>query len=398
MAQGVRGYAVKCKDSIVVGVDASRNRSGGAKAHLLGVLACGNPQEHGIHEVHVWAYKSLLDALPSRDWLVKHNPPELEQSLLRQVAWQIRRLPIEACAAGCDIMLNTDAGTMSSVSPCVTMSRDMLSYEPGEIDRYGWSKARLRLILLRYIQNRSLRRADGAVFLTQHAARIIQKSCGTLQRVGFIPHGVGNNFRQIERKRLWPQGNQAVRLLYISNAAWYKHQWMVVQAVELLRRQGLAVTLTLVGGGNGPAQERLRQQMAMSDPTGEFVTQHEFVAQADLPSYLSEADIFVFASSCENMPNTLVEAMAAGLPIACSGRGPMPEVLEDAGEYFDPEDPATIATAVRRLIDDPELRRRLAFRAKTLSARYSWERCARETWSFLVETYEQYNGFINDRP
>jgi glycosyltransferase involved in cell wall biosynthesis len=216
------------------------------------MLTWGDPLEHGIREVHVWAYKSLLDVLPERDWLVKHNPPELEQSLLKQVAWQIRRLPYEARQAGCDIMLNTDAGTMSNVRPCVTMSRDMLSYEPGEIDRYGWTKARLRLILLRYIQNRSLRRADGAVFLTQHAARVIQQSCGALQRVGLIPHGVGENFRKLERKLVWPQGERPVRLLYISNAAWYKHQWMVVQAVELLRRRGLNVTLTLVGRRQRP--------------------------------------------------------------------------------------------------------------------------------------------------
>jgi glycosyltransferase involved in cell wall biosynthesis len=375
-----------------VGVDASRNRSGGAKAHLLGMLACGNPLEHGIREVHVWAYKSLLDALPERDWLVKHNPPELEQSLLKQVVWQIRRLPDEARLAGCDIMLNTDAGTMSSVSPCVTMSRDMLSYEPGEIDRYGWSKARLRLVLLRFIQNRSLRRSDGAVFLTQHAARVIQQSCGRLRRVGFIPHGVGDNFRQIERKLVWPQGERPVRLLYISNAAWYKHQWMVVQAVESLRSKGLDVTLTLVGGGNGPAQERLRQQMALSDPKGEFVVQHEFVPQAELPRYLAEADVFVFASSCENMPNTLVEAMASGIPIACASRGPMPEVLEDGGVYFDPEQPQSIAQAVQGLVDDAALRQRVAIRAKELSQRYSWQRCARQTWAFLAETYQSVNS------
>ena len=44
------------------------------------------------------------------------------------------------------------------------MSRDMLSYEPGEIERYGWTKARIRLYLLRLVQNRSLKRSDGVIF------------------------------------------------------------------------------------------------------------------------------------------------------------------------------------------------------------------------------------------
>lgn len=378
---------------IVVGVDASRNRSGGAKAHLIGLMARGNPLEHGICQVHLWAYKSLLDAIPDQSWLTKHNPPALEKSLVQQVFWQIFRLPGEVRDARCDIMLNTDAGTMSSVSPSVTMSRDMLSYEPGEIERYGWGMARLRLILLRYVQNRSLRRSNGAIFLTHHAANMIQQSCGQLRRVAFIPHGVGQNFRELTHVLPWPvNAERPIRLLYISNAAWYKHQWKLIQAVEQLRIQGFNVTLTLVGGGRGPAQEKLLQQMAFSDPRGEFVTQEEFVPQADLPGFLAESDIFVFASSCENMPNTLVEAMAVGLPIACSRRGPMPEVLEDAGEYFDPEVPESIASALRKLIENSDLRQRLALRAKTLATRYSWERCAKETWSFLAETYKQAHG------
>jgi glycosyltransferase involved in cell wall biosynthesis len=52
------------------------------------------------------------------------------------------------------------------------------------------------------------------------------------------------------------------------------------------------------------------------------------------------------------MPNILLEAMAAGLPIACSNRGPMPEVLGTAGLYFNPENPAEIACAIRTVIDE----------------------------------------------
>jgi glycosyltransferase involved in cell wall biosynthesis len=89
------------------------------------------------------------------------------------------------------------------------------------------------------------------------------------------------------------------------------------------------------------------------------------------------------------MPNTLVEAMAAGLPIACSNRGPMPEVLEDGGVYFDPEDPGSIAGAIEDLITDPGKRTRMAARAKELSRQYSWTRCARETFSFIVKITER---------
>jgi glycosyltransferase involved in cell wall biosynthesis len=364
--------------TLIIGIDASRNRSGGARAHLLGILSDGDPLRHGIREVHVWSYRALLSLLPDRSWLVKHNPAELERSLFHQLRWQYHSLPAEARHVGCDVLLNTDAGSVCRFRPAVTMSRDMLSYEPGEIKRFGLSKARLRLLTLRIVQSQSMRFADGVIFLTQYAARVIQQTTGALHRIAVIPHGVGRAFVDRDSRAAWPtDSTRSIRCLYVSNAAMYKHQWEVVRAISLLRE------LVLAGGGRGRAARRLEKEIADNDPAGHFVKCLGVVPHDDLPSLLAGADLFVFASSCENMPNTLVEAMAIGLPIACSNRGPMPEVLRDGGVYFDPENPQAIAAAIEALIRDPELRMRVATRAKGLSGQYSWARCAAETWSFL---------------
>jgi glycosyltransferase involved in cell wall biosynthesis len=378
-------------DGLVVGIDASRNRSGGAKAHLIGIMTQGDPLKHGIREIHLWAYRSLLDSIPDHPWLIKHSPSELEQSLFKQIWWQRFRFSTELRKAGCAIVLNTDAGTVSTFRPSVTMSRDMLSYEPGEIERFGFSKARLRLILLRFMQNRSLRNCDGAIFLTHYAATVIQKSSGSLRSVTYIPHGVGSNFKQTEQSQPWPlDGKREIRCLYVSNTAMYKHQWVVVRAIERLRKRGYNLTLTLVGGGSGRAQRLLNAQVIVSDPEREFVRQLDFVPQKELPEYLAISDLFIFASSCENMPNTLVEAMAVGLPIVCSNRGPMPEVLKDGGVYFDPEDEDSISSAIEQIIHGSDLRQAISQRAKTLSDQYSWSRCADETWEFIVNTFRSF--------
>jgi glycosyltransferase involved in cell wall biosynthesis len=371
--------------SIVVGIDASRNRSGGAITHLVGLLGGTDPRAHGIDAVHVWSYGARLDALPEADWLVKHNPSALERSLPHQVLWQWRRLPDEARAAGCDILLNTDAGSVCRFRPAVVMSRDMLSYEPGEMQRFGFSRAWVRLLLLRWLQASSIRRAEGVIFLTEYAARVIGRVTGPLARTAIIPHGVGEAFREAAARRQ-PGANGPLRCLYISNVELYKHQWMVVRALGELRQRGRDLSLQLVGGGAGAAQRRLEAELARTDPRGEFVTWSGPVSHGGLPSVLAAADLFIFASSCENMPNTLVEAMASGLPIACSDRGPMPEVLRDAGLYFDPEDAGSIATAVDRLAVDPALRERLARAAAGLARQYSWTRCAQQTWTFLGAT------------
>jgi glycosyltransferase involved in cell wall biosynthesis len=94
------------------------------------------------------------------------------------------------------------------------------------------------------------------------------------------------------------------------------------------------------------------------------------------------------------MPNILLESMAAGLPIACSNMGPMPEMLGEAGVYFNPEQPDRIALAIRQLIDSRQLRADLAELAFQQAQLYSWQRCAAETFNFLAQVATQPNSGV----
>lgn len=366
-----------------VAVDASRNRSGGAKAHLIGILKDGDPLAAGIEEVHVWSYPALLDALPDQPWLVKHTHPSLEEGLRAQLLWQRFVLPKELKRFGIDALLSTDAGTVCRYTPSVVMSRDMLSFEPGEIDRFKWSGAWIRLFLLRYMQIWSLRSATGQLYLTEYAAKVISRFVGRTDNVRVIPHGVSDRFRMAPRPTF--DGADEINCVCVSNADLYKHQWNVIEAVANLRREGYNVKLNLVGAGEGrpAAVAMIKSAMAKHDPEGDFVVLNGAVAHAQISDFLSESDVFVFSSSCENMPNTLVEGMSSGLPIACSDRGPMPEILKDGGVYFDPENVLSIETALRELLVSGTRRGSLAVKSHEYAKAFSWARCAKETWAYL---------------
>jgi glycosyltransferase involved in cell wall biosynthesis len=237
------------------------------------------------------------------------------------------------------------------------------------------------------LQNFAFKRAQGVIFLTHYAGKVIQNSCGSLPAVAYIPHGIDRIFKEVHAASSSSEfGDRTIHCVYVSNAEMYKHQWVVVKAISLLKRNGYDLKLTLVGGGAGPAQKLVRKAISDSEGGGTFVMQTKFLPHAELPSLLASADIFVFASSCENMPITLVEAMAVGLPIACSNRGPMPEVLVDGGLYFDPEDANSIALTIEKIIQSPELRFRIAKQAKLISQQYNWKRCADETFAFIANT------------
>ena len=81
----------------------------------------------------------------------------------------------------------------------VVFSQDLLSYEPGIEGLYGFSLFRLRLILIRWVQNKAFQKALGVIFLSNYTSNLIQKSCGHLINYKVIPHGVNKSFFKVKK-------------------------------------------------------------------------------------------------------------------------------------------------------------------------------------------------------
>ncbi len=372
---------------MILGIDASNIRAGGGVTHLVELLKVANPATHGFESVVVWASQATLARLEEHPWLVKRTDPSLETHYLRRALWQRNRLGQLARAERCHLLLVPGGSFATDFRPVVTMSQNLLPFEWRELWRYSASSTSFKNILLRWTQSRSFRQANGTIFLTRYAQDTVLKVTGPLPgQTAIIPHGIDHQFFQpprAQRPLAEYSDEQPCRLLYVSIIDTYKHQWQVAEAVAKLRAKGLPVVLELIGPAYPPALARLKKTLDRVDPAGEFIRYAGAAPHAELHARYAQADLCLFASSCENMPNILLEGMASGLPMVCSNRGPMPEVLGDAGVYFDPEHPDSIANALHRLLADPELRTHCAERAYAKAQIYAWERCARETFAFM---------------
>lgn len=377
-----------------IAIDASRLDSGGGLAHLLGVLDIADPSAHRIREIHVWGSRKLLGILPDHPWLIKHNPPAYEKSIPALLLWQATRLAGEIREAGCQILFAVDGITLCRFRPMVTLNHSLLPFEDRIMPLYGQSKERWRLRVLAAIQKRVFRFADSVIFLTHYAQELVQRHTGRLADTVVIAHGVGNAFKRPDPPvgRDFAPG-RPIRCLYVSPLFEYKFNWKLVAPIAELRAQGLDITLDLVGGvGRARAQTLLDREVAIHDPDRKFVRIHAFLPHDEIVRRVAQTDIFLFASGCETFGIALLEAMAAGVPIACSNRSSLPETLRDGGEYFDPEDAASIVGAIARLVQNPARRQELACRAWDIARQYSWATCATQTWQFVARCHDRFTG------
>ena len=371
-----------------IAIDASRNKSGGAIVHILNILNHFNYNNSIIQKIHLFAYDELLNQIPNFDWLVKHSPSLLKQNIVFQLYWQRFILPKVLSKLECDLLFSTSAGSVCRYKPYVTMSRELLSFDKIVLKRYFFSFRWIRLSFLRRVQLSSFKNADGVIFLNENALKVIQSFQTISYHYKIVNHGISSvfNIHPEIKKDLFLEDK--IVLTYVSNAELYKNIPNVIEAVNLLRKDtGLPFHLNLVGSlsGHPIALKNNRDTIKLLDSNLAFIHQTPKVTHDVLVNYLNKTDIFIFASSVENMPNTLIEGMTACLPIVCSKLSPMIEMAGDSVLYFNPENPTDLKNAILQYVYNYNLRQELAVKSFEKSKSFSWEKSSKETFDFLEE-------------
>ncbi|MFZ0320835.1 MAG: glycosyltransferase [Candidatus Sulfotelmatobacter sp.] len=152
---------------------------------------------------------------------------------------------------------------------------------------------------------------------------------------------------------------------------------VVIQAFAEIQKVFPDARLDLVGGG--PLEREMRNlvgEMGLNGVNFEGVAAHSEIAR-----FYRDADIFINASRLDNMPVSILEAFAAGLPVVSTEPEGMRYVVEHGrtGLLSPPGDPSALARNVIRVLEDGELAKRLASNARQELRRYSWP-VVREQW------------------
>ena len=173
------------------------------------------------------------------------------------------------------------------------------------------------------------------------------------------------------RRRWVPEG--AYLVSFVGTAQPRKRVEVAVEAVDLLRREGMPVVL-VVAGRRRPGFEPswMRTPPACVRLAGEL-------SDEELVQLYAVSDVMVSPSSFEGFGFTFAEAMACGCPVIGVDTTSVPEVVGDGGILVERPEAPLVARALARLLRDPEERSVLAARARARAREFSWESAARRT-------------------
>ncbi|MDX6542616.1 MAG: hypothetical protein QOK32_219 [Gaiellaceae bacterium] len=164
-------------------------------------------------------------------------------------------------------------------------------------------------------------------------------------------------------------------VLYPAQTWPHKNHLALIDAVASLARAGTAVHV-VCPGWKTEHYSALQGRLAETGVDGSF-TFPDYVAGPDVAIMLRLTRALVFPSLFEGWGFPVLEAFAAGAPVACSSIPPLLEVAGPAALTFDPRRPDDLADALRRVWTDDGLRRELVERGRSRARDFTWERTAR---------------------
>ena len=166
------------------------------------------------------------------------------------------------------------------------------------------------------------------------------------------------------------------QILYISRIEHPgKNHLNLLKAFELLP-ENLRKEYTLVMPGAPWNGAETVFEYANSSPCKEHFKFTGFVDFAKIPELYAQSAMYIFPSHFEGFGLSLLEAMHAGLPCACSNNSSLGELGKGAAELFDPASPEAIAESMKKILSDPLYRQELSAKGKAKAANFSWQNTA----------------------
>ncbi len=355
---------------------ASQPMAEGVPQHVLDLLAAIDVDRYEVH-VACPRGSTLWAGLVGRRGVALHAIHPGRQSGFRDLATLLRLFPLVRRA---DVVHahSSKAGFLARLAAICQGRARRCVFTPHAWS--FWAAAGLRRRTYSMLERIAAKWCRTILVVSEHErAAGLQAGIGVPDQYRVVLNGVDAARFSAEPR---PQPG---RILMVGRLSLQKRPDVAIEAFRIIRQRAPHAELHLVG--QGPLLERLERQVTDLGLKGvRFLGFRE-----DVPELLAEAACVVLASDYEACPLSLLEAMAAAVPVVATRVGGVPELIEHerTGLLVEPGNAADVAAAVCRLLEDPDRARQIGAAARVHTrSDFSVERMAEQ----IVAVYEEILG------
>ena len=296
-------------------------------------------------------------------------------------------LPRLAARAGVDLV-----HSLASTAPAWGRFRRVVTVHDLIYARFPEAHAGIRDLGMRVLVPLAVRRSDRTIVDSHSTQRDLVELLHTpTERIDVVPLGIGS----IKRREPLPERDLRERfelgerrvVLSLSAKRPHKNLLALIGALALIAPERRPL---LVLPGYPTAHEADLRARARAEGVEADVRFLGWLSGEEFEGLWQVSDAFVYPSLYEGFGLPVLEAMARGVPVACSNASSLPEVAGEAALMFDPHDERAIAGALERLLSDRPEAERLRARGLERAHEFTWERTARMT----LESYRRASGGV----
>jgi glycosyltransferase involved in cell wall biosynthesis len=347
---------------------------GGTETYLRALLAALAVID-SVNDYYVFTNRETGSDLVPAQPNFRHEPQSVRAvNRVARLVWEQTMLPRAALARGLDVLFNPGfTSPLVFPRPQVTVFHDLQHKRHPEYFRW------FDLPAWNFFLSGSARVARTLLADSNATAADLERFYGMRPpKVVTIPLGVGSEFFALDSRR-----RPEPFVLAVSTLHPHKNLDGLLRAFALFRKTRPDYRLVVCGlHGFFTAQlQALRDELCL----GESVVFPGWIAKQDLLDLYARAMAFIYPSRFEGFGLPVLEALAAGVPSACSRVEPLDSNAADAALKFDPNDPQEIAAAIERLVSDASLRATLSAAGPVRASAFTWQATAEATLTALLK-------------
>jgi len=384
------------KNSRVLLIDASNIRLGGTANQLINLI--NNLPEKNIffNKIIIYGNTKVLTKIDNNPkvfiktpWLLrppKSNSSTLSINIILRFIWHKFFLPLIILIKKPTLIFYPSAMAHSKLGKYVCLVQNSL---PFMYENYypKISLKSLRFYLLKKGMLSSIKKSAGTIFLNNYSKKLVFKNFENYTDLKFsiIPHGFNKKYKsskwgpiKIDYKKKF------ICLTYVSSIDTYKHQIELVRGLYLFKKKyNIDFKLNLIGPILYKKYFKDLERYITQKNLKNKIIIHKELNPDEIIKIYKKSHCAIFASSCENLPLILIEALNIGIPLLCSNKKPMTDIFFREELHFDPLDPVSICDTIYYFYKDNH--KQIIKTKEYKEVNFSWNSCAEKTFKFFEE-------------